>query len=374
MISTSDVRHAFRHLRQSPGYTSTAVLTFALAIGANSAIFSAVNAVLLRPLPVEAPQNLAVVWQTDEGGKAVVELTHRHLREWTSSSTTFVKAAVMGSHNWSAVIQDRGEPSKIWFNGVSGAFFETLGVKPVLGRGLGPQDDVPNVPLVAVLNHGAWVRRFGADPDIVGKTMTLDGSPTEIVGVMPEGVDFPRGAEFWVPIVPMLGSGTPPNTKTLDAVGVFYVLGRLRPGLDADKARTEIDATEAHLDRINPGRLKWGSRAVSTPFLDHVFGPVRPALRVLVGGRGCAVVDSVRQRVRSDADAGLPPQARAQHQAGIRRQPRSDRPSLDHRDVDRRRRGWCTRPRGGSLDRACDRRTRARRSAAGGGGVDRYAA
>lgn len=281
MISTSDVRHAFRHLRQSPGYTSTAVLTFALAIGANSAIFSAVNAVLLRPLPVEAPQNLAVVWQTDEGGKAVVELTHRHLREWTSSSTTFVKAAVMGSHNWSAVIQDRGEPSKIWFNGVSGAFFETLRVKPVLGRGLGPQDDVPNVPLVAVLNHGAWVRRFGADPGIVGKTMTLDGSPTEIVGVMPEGVDFPRGAEFWVPIVPMLGSGTPPNTKTLDAVGVFYVLGRLRPGIDADKARTEIDATEAHLDRINPGRLKWGSRAVSTPFLDHVFGPVRPALRVL---------------------------------------------------------------------------------------------
>ena len=281
MISASDIRHAVRHLRQSPGYTATAVLTFALAIGANSAIFSAVNTVLLRPLPVEAPENLAVVWQTDEGGKAVVELTHRHLREWTSSSTTFVKAAVMGSHNWNAVVQDRGEPSKIWFSGVSGAFFETLGVKPVLGRGLGPQDDVPNVPLVAVLNHGAWVRRFGADPGIVGKTMTLDDGPIEIVGVMPAGLDFPRGAEFWVPIVPMLGSGTPPNTKTLDTVGVFYVVGRLRPGLDAAKARAEVDATEAHLDKANPGRLKWGSRAVATSFLDHVFGPVRPALRVL---------------------------------------------------------------------------------------------
>ena len=281
MISASDIRHAVRHLRQSPGYTATAVLTFALAIGANSAIFSAVNTVLLRPLPVEAPENLAVVWQTDEGGKAVVELTHRHLREWTSSSTTFVKAAVMGSHNWSAVVQDRGEPSKIWFCGVSGAFFETLGVKPVLGRGLGPQDDVPNAPLVAVLNHGAWVRRFGADPGIVGKTMTLDDGPIEIVGVMPAGLDFPRGAEFWVPIVPMLGSGTPPNTKTLDTVGVFYVVGRLRPGLDAAKARAEVDATEAHLDKANPGRLKWGSRAVATSFLDHVFGPVRPALRVL---------------------------------------------------------------------------------------------
>ena len=281
MISASDIRHAVRHLRQSPGYTATAVLTFALAIGANSAIFSAVNTVLLRPLPVEAPENLAVVWQTDEGGKAVVELTHRHLREWTASSTTFVKAAVMGSHTWNAVIKDRGEPSRIWFNGVSGAFFETLGVKPVLGRGLGPEDDVPNVPLVAVLNHGAWVRRFGADPGIIGKTMTLDDGPIEIVGVMPAGLDFPRGAEFWVPIVPMLGSGTPPNTKTLDTVGVFYVVGRLRPGLDAAKARAEVDATEAHLDKANPGRLKWGSRAVATSFLDHVFGPVRPALRVL---------------------------------------------------------------------------------------------
>ena len=87
MISITDVRHAFRHLRQSPGYAATAILTFALAIGANSAIFSAVNTVLLRPLPVDAPGNLAVVWQTDAGGQAVIELTHRHLREWDDGRT-----------------------------------------------------------------------------------------------------------------------------------------------------------------------------------------------------------------------------------------------------------------------------------------------
>ena len=281
MISTTDVRHAFRHLRQSPGYAATAILTFALAIGANSAIFSAVNTVLLRPLPVEAPADLAVIWQTDEGGQAVIELTHRHLREWTAAGKTFTRAAVMGSHNWSAVLQGRGEPSRIWFNGVSAGFFDTLGVTPLLGRGLRAEDDVPNAPLVAVLNHGAWVRRFGADPAVVGTTMSLDGGPVEIVGVMPPDLDFPRGAEFWLPVVPFLASGTPPNTANLDRVGVFYVLGRVRRGLDPSAIRAEVDVVEARLDAADAGRLKWGARTVATPFVDHVFGPVRPALRAL---------------------------------------------------------------------------------------------
>jgi putative ABC transport system permease protein len=286
MFSTADFQLALRHLRKSPGYTATAVLTFALAIGANSAIFSAVSAILLRPLPVSAPESLAVVWQTDERGQAVIELTYRHLREWTTASNTFAGAAVMGSHNWSAVLQGRGEPSRIWFNGVSARFFDTLGVMPFLGRGLRPDDDIPNAPPVAVLNHGAWVRRFGADTSIIGSTMTLDSGPVQIVGVMPPGVDFPRAAEFWVPVVPLIASGTPPTTKNLDGLGVFYVVGRVRPGLGIDGVRSEIDAAEARLDRAEPGRLKWGSRTVATPFVDYVFGPVRPALRMLWAAGG----------------------------------------------------------------------------------------
>lgn len=277
----ADVRQALRQLRQSPGYTLTAVLTLAVAIGANSAIFSAVNTVLLRPLPVADPGDLAVVWQTDAGGTAVIELTYRHLREWTTAGATFTRASVMGSHNWSAVLTGRGEPVRVWFNGVSAGFFETLGVGPLLGRALRAEDDVPNAPPVAVLNHGTWVRRFGADPHVVGTTMTLDGDSVEIVGVMPEGVDFPRGAEFWVPVVPVLASGTPPSTSNLDRVGVFYVLGRVRPDLAMSAVRAEINEIEARLDRADPGRLRWGTTAVVTPFLDHVFGPVRPALRVL---------------------------------------------------------------------------------------------
>ena len=275
------LRYAARHLRQSPGYVATAVLTFAVAIGANSAIFSAVNAVLLRPLPVEAPDNLAVVWQTDEGGQAVVELTYRHLREWTGSGRTFVRAAVMGSHNWSAILQGRGELSRIWFNGVSADFFETLGVQPLLGRGLRPGDDVPNAPRVAVLNHASWVRRFGASPDVVGTTMLLDGSSVEIVGVMPAGLDVPRGAEFWTPVVPFLVSGTPPDVSILDNVGVFYVLGRVRDGVDVAALRSDLNALEARLDAGDPVRPKWGATAVVTSFVDHVYGTVRPALRIL---------------------------------------------------------------------------------------------
>jgi predicted permease len=281
MNLATDVRHAVRHLLQSPGYSLTAILTFVLAIGANGAIFSAVNTVLLRPLPVAGPESLAVVWQTDTGGEAVIELTYRHLREWTASGRTFAQASLMGSHNWSAVLQGRGEPSRIWFSGVSAGFFDTLGVGPLLGRALQPADDVPNAAAVAVLNHGAWVRRFGADPGIIGTRITLDGSAVEIVGVMPPGLDYPQGAELWVPVVPVLASGTPPSTTALDTVGVFYVLGRLRPGLEIPHVAAEIDAIERRLDEAAPGRLKWGDRTVVTPFLDHVFGPVRPALRVL---------------------------------------------------------------------------------------------
>ena len=277
----ADLRHAVRRLWQSPGYTLTVLVTFAVALGANSAIFSAVNTVLLRPIPVRSPEHLAVAWQTDEGGQAVVELTYRHLREWTAAGNVFTSAAVMGSHNWSAVLEQHGEPSRIWFNGVSAAFFDTLGVHPLIGRGFRAEDDVPNAAPVAILNHGAWVRRFGADPAIVGRTMTLDGQPVEIVGVMPEGLDFPRGAEFWLPVVPMLSGGQPQGPSILDTVGVFYVIGRMRGDLGADSLRSSIDDIERSLDRANPGRLKWGARAVTVPFLDHVFGRVRPALRVL---------------------------------------------------------------------------------------------
>jgi putative ABC transport system permease protein len=272
-----------RHLVRAPAYSLSVIVTLALAIGANSAIFSAVHAVLLRPLPLAEPGRTAVAWQTDNiSGQAVIEMTYRHLREWRAAGRTFTHSALVGTHTWNAVLEGRGEPTRLSFAGASADFFDALGVRPLLGRGFEPADDVPNAAPVIVLNYGAWVRRFGADPAIVGQALRLDGTPVRVVGVAPRGFDFPHGAEFWQPSVPILtGGGPKPSLTLLDTVGVFYVVGRLRPGLDARAAAREIDETEKLLDAQQPGRLKWGDRAVVESFREHVFGAVQPALWTL---------------------------------------------------------------------------------------------
>ncbi len=275
-----------RQMLRAPGYAAMVVLTLALAIGANSAVFSAVSAVLLQPLPVTNPENVVVAWQTDaRNGQAVIELTYRHLREWTATSSPFERAAVIGSHNWDVVLEGHGPPVRVFFSGVSAGFFEVLGVEPLLGRTLTAADDVPNAAPVAVLSHGTWVRRFAADPAVVGRTMSVDGESVEIVGVMPEGFEIPRGAEFWAPVMPVLSGGAASNAATVENVmnnvGVFYLVGRVLTDAGADVVRQEIDALDARLMRDVPGRPKWGDRAVVTPLIDFVFGPVRPVLWAL---------------------------------------------------------------------------------------------
>ncbi|HEX5214973.1 MAG TPA: ABC transporter permease [Vicinamibacterales bacterium] len=269
-----------RHLTGSPGYALSVIATLALAIGANSAIFSAVHAVLIRPLPIAEPARTVVVSQTDNiTGQSVIELTYRHLREWTGAGRTFTHAALMATHNWNAVLENRGEPVRVPFAGVSAGFFDALGAWPIIGRGFDAADDLPAAAPVIVLNYDAWIRRFGGDRSIVGQMLTFDRTPTQVVGVMPSGFDFPNGAEFWAPSGPILtGGGPTPNLANLDTVGVFYVVGRLRPGLDAPAAARELDTIEKNLDAAQPGRLKWGDRTVVEPFRAHLFGAVQPAL------------------------------------------------------------------------------------------------
>ena len=278
-----DLRLTIRYLLKRPGYSAAVVAILALAIAATSSIFSAVHAVLLAPSPIAHPTRLVIAWLSDTARNyGVVELSYREFEEWRDRSRSFSDVAVMGSSNWTMVLDGRGDPVRLPMAGVSAGFFETLGARPLLGRTIQPPDDLPNAAGVIVLNHGAWVSRFGADPGVVGTTVTLDEKAYTIVGVMPAGFDVPRQAEFWTPVVPILA---PPGDadNALD-VGVLFVVGRLREGVTPSAASQDLDRIVE--TRQTTGAASVGSRVTITPFLDYLFGPVRAALWLLLAAVG----------------------------------------------------------------------------------------
>jgi predicted permease len=307
-----DLRLAGRNLGKAPGYAASAILTLALAIGATSALFSVVHAVLLKPLPIVGPERLVVVWEKGQtADQGVSELSYRNFRDWSDGVGGFSHLAAMGSSNWSEVLDGHGDPVRLHFSGVTASFFDTLGARPLLGRTLQPEDDVPNAARVVVLNHGTWVRRFGADPGVLGRTMRFTDKLYTIVGVMPRGFDFPRGAELWKPVVPILAQASEDwKTDALTHVGVLFVVGRLRDGVTAEQAREELDGLARRLQ--SEAAPRFGASVAVTPFLDFLLGPVRPALRVLFAAVGvllliaCAnvsglVLTRVALRRREDA-------------------------------------------------------------------------
>jgi putative ABC transport system permease protein len=278
-----DVRLTFRNLFKQPGYASAVVLTLALAIGADSAIFSAVYAILLKPAPIDAPADVVVCWEADSSRTVgVVELSYWTFQDLAAASRSFTAVAAMGSSNWTMVLEGNGEPARLSYTGVTASFFDTLGVRPVLGRAFRPEDDVPNAAPVVVLNYGTWVRRFGANPAVVGTTIRLDDRPHTIIGVAPRGFEFPKGAEFWLPVVPGLAAASARwKSDALATVGVLFAIGRLRNGVTPAVAAQELDRIAGRLHATTPvPRL--GPRIVVTPFLDYALGPVREALWVLL--------------------------------------------------------------------------------------------
>lgn len=279
------LRQALRQLAATPGFTVTALLTLSLATGAATAIFSAVYAVLLSPMSVRDAQTLVIGWgRAPARSEGVVELSYSDVADLGRASRHLASTAAVGSHAWSAVLDGAGEPARLSYAGVSGAFFETLGAQPLLGRTLAPADDVPNAESVAVMSHGLWTRRFGSDPAIVGRTITLDEEPIRIVGVMPPAFDYPRGVELWAPLAPGLAAASASlKTDVLRNVGVLYLVGRLRPGSTRAVAADELSAAARSLE-AGAASARIGQFVELEPFLDHVIGPTRPALWALFGG------------------------------------------------------------------------------------------
>jgi putative ABC transport system permease protein len=272
-----DLRLALRYLLKSPAYTLAAVLTLTVAIGANTAIFSAVYGVLLRPLPIADASQLVMCWDSDPSHSLpVVEVSYRQFEHWAARSRAFRAAAAVGSSTWPAVLDDRGAATRLSSAGVSHSFFETLGAQPEAGRGFVPSDDLPGAPRVVVISHGLWTRAFGAAPGIVGTTLRLD-EPFTVVGIMPDGFDFPRGTDLWMPVVPILAnSGAGWKTDALQNVGVLFVVGRLRDGVRMTTVAEDLDGL------AGPGTpQRFGTRVVATPFVSYFFGPVRAALFAL---------------------------------------------------------------------------------------------
>ena len=280
------MRLALRQLRNAPGYTLAAVTTLALAIGASTAIFSAVYAVLLKPMPIHEPGQLMVGWgSSPAAAMRVIELSYLDIRDIGDATPHVGTVAAVGSSTWSAVIDGDGEPVKVATTGVSGNFFDVLGTAPQLGRAIRADDDRTKSERVAVISHGLWSSTFGSDPNIVGRRIRLDDQPYEIIGVMPAAFDYPRGTAAWTAVAPIIGDPEPGgNPDPMRNVGVLFLLGRLNHGVAPAAAIAEWTRANRQMRGASPIATTYDITAVA--FLDYHIGPVRQAMWVLFGAVG----------------------------------------------------------------------------------------
>ncbi len=234
-----DLRVSIRSLRRSPGFAVTAILTLALGIGLATAVFTLAEAFLLRPLPVRDQGSAIVLWgATRDGRFDNFPLVLPDAREFAERVRSLERVEFFSFGGAQLVpIRGGGSVFRIRQSLVSGGYFQLLGTRPLLGRALRAEDDVVGAAPVVVLGYGAWLRYFGGDPQVVGRSLTMheSGVAHSIVGVMPLGLDYPRGTDFWAPVIP--------NSKPLGDAPVYaelHVLGRLRPGASAAEAGAEL--------------------------------------------------------------------------------------------------------------------------------------
>lgn len=296
---TRDIRYAVRTLGRSRGFAGTVILVLGLAIGACTSVFSVVQAVLLRPLGIDAPDRVVVFWPEYRGTTG--EYPFNATRDFLGRIDSFENVALMGSVNWPATMAiGDGDPFAMSGTAVSADFFAALRARPLMGRTFVPDDDGSAASRVLVLSHATWTRRFGADPDIVGRSVRVDTGGEnaaeesfEIVGVMPPEFFFPRGADYWTPagrsIAQFARNLDQSPDDLLEGLNVFHGVARLRDGASALDARLEHDLRVpafAAKHTIDTEHLTF----VTMPLVEHVFGPVRTVLIVLMGAVGAVLL------------------------------------------------------------------------------------
>jgi len=276
-----DIRYALRMLRRYPGFTAVAVVTLALGIGANSAVFSLVNGVLLRPLPYRHPGRLVIVWEKDDHGNPD-NATFATYKDWKAMSKSFEELALC--RDWQPTITGSGDPEQ--FNGlrVTYNYFRTLGIRPELGRGFRPEEDTPSASHVVILSHGLWEHRFSSDPNIAGKTITLNAASYVVAGVLP--ADFqslmsqePRAGTVEIWGVLGYDASLPWACRTCHHL---VAIGRLRPGVTLAQANAEMDTISASLWKAYPKDYS-AAGVILTPLRQQLLGSVSTPLYVLLG-------------------------------------------------------------------------------------------
>ena len=252
-ILWNDLRYALRRLSASPGFTAAALVTLALGTGANTAIFTLVNAVMLRPLPVTAPEELVEVYTTSSAGTPATS-SYPDYRDYRDQATG-LRGQVTAFSPTLLTRSEQGRSEILFGEGVSGNFFQVMGISPSIGRAIGPEDDQPGRDPVTVVGHGYWQRRLGADPSIVGRTLTISGQPVTVIGVMPSqytGSIVGLEADLWVPI--HTDFALTPSGAQVEERGSrsLFLRARLAEGQTIAQAQAELDVVSRRLATDTP--------------------------------------------------------------------------------------------------------------------------
>ena len=283
-----DLRYGARMLWKKPGFTAIAVLALALGIGANSAIFSVVNTVLLKPLPFENADRLVMVWERrPQQNRNAGPVAPADFLDWQSQNQVFERMAASSGQAFN--LTGAGEPAQVLAQVVSPGYFQVLGAQAAVGRTLLEEVDQPGGERVAVLSHRLWQRRFSGDPAVVGRAITLDTESYMVVGVMPASFSYPdTDTEMWVAPqgrVPGIWLPGSPDPATLRGLHYLLVTARLKPGVTIEQAQTEMETIAARLEQQYPD-VNTGHTARVVSLHEQLIGDVRPALWVLLAAVG----------------------------------------------------------------------------------------
>jgi putative ABC transport system permease protein len=280
-ILRQDLRYTARTLARAPGFTAVAILVLALGIGANTAVFSVTDYVLIRPLPFPSPDRLVSLWETLPGYRHM-ELSPAAYRDWRRMNAVFEDMGAITTQEFNLIGQSA--PERIKGAIVTGNLFAVLGVQPLLGRSIAPADDRAGALLTAVSSYGLWQRAFGGDRGVLGRKMNLDGKPYLVIGIMPPQFHFPnQEVELWTPFEFPEGAFADRNNNFIEGVG------RLRSGVSLEQARVAMDVIANQLRRQYPKELEHAGATVDL-MRDEISEQRRLLLFALAGAALCVLL------------------------------------------------------------------------------------